>query len=74
MIDQNKIDEMMKIAKKNDFNQEKVNQMMNNLSDDDKKKVSDVLNDKDKLNKILSNKSISELLKKFGKNNGWYYF
>ena len=44
--------------------------MMNNLSDDDKKKVSDVLNDKDKLNKILSNKSISELLKKFGKNNG----
>ncbi|MBQ7129004.1 MAG: hypothetical protein IJO19_03340 [Clostridia bacterium] len=70
MIDQNKIDEMMKIAKKNDFNQEKVNQMMNNLSDDDKKKVSDVLNDKDKLNKILSNKSISELLKKFGKNNG----
>ena len=70
MIDQNKIDEMMKIAKKNDFNQEKVNQMLNNLSDDDKKKVSDVLNDKDKLNKILSNKSISELLKKFGKNNG----
>ncbi len=70
MIDQNKIDEMMKIAKKNDFNQEKVNQMMNNLSDDDKKKVNDVLNDKDKLNKILSNKSISELLKKFGKNNG----
>lgn len=69
MIDKNKIDEMMNYAKKNNINKDKVNDMLNNLSEDDKKKVNDVLNDKEKLNKILSNKSLSELLKKFGNNN-----
>ena len=73
MIDKNKIDEMMNFAKKNNINKDKVNDMLNNLSEDDKKKVNDVLNDKEKLNKILSNKSLSELLKKFGNNNEWYY-
>ncbi len=69
MIDKNKIDEMMKIAEKNNFNQEKVSKIMNGLSDSDKKKVNDIMNDKEKINKILSNKSLSQLLKKFGNNN-----
>ena len=74
MIDKNKLDEMMKIAEKNNLDQAKVNDIMKNLNDKDKEKVNDILNDKEKLNKILSDKNVQALLKKFSKGNGWYCF
>lgn len=70
MIDQNKLDEMMKIAGKNDVDEQTVNNIMKNLSDENKKKVNDILNDKEKLNKILSDSSVQALIKKFGNKNG----
>ena len=72
MYDKNKLDEMMKIADKNGVDKATVNNMMNKLSDEDKKKVNDILNDKEKLNKILSNSAIADFIKKFGGSNGWY--
>ena len=36
MIDKNKLDEMMKIAEKNNLDQAKVNDIMKNLNDKDK--------------------------------------
>ncbi len=65
MIDKNKLDEMMKIADK-----DTVNNIFNNLSDENKRQVNDILNDKEKLNKILADKSIQDLIKKFGNKNG----
>lgn len=70
MIDKNKLDEMMKIADKNGVDEQTVNGIMKNLSDENKKKVNDILNDKEKLNKILSDNSVQELIKKFSKKNG----
>ena len=67
MIDKNKLDEMMKIADK-----ETVNSIFNKLSDENKQQVNDILNDKEKLNKILADKSVQDLIAKFGKKNGWY--
>lgn len=65
MIDKNKLDEMMKIADK-----ETVNSIFNKLSDENKQQVNDILNDKEKLNKILADKSVQDLIAKFGKKNG----
>lgn len=65
MLDQNKIDEMMKTAGKGDVDEATVSNIMNNLSNADKKKVNDILGDKDKLNKILADKNIQALLNKF---------
>ena len=65
MIDKNKLDEMMKIADK-----DTVNNIFNNLSAENKRQVSDILNDKEKLNKILADKSVQDLIKKFGNKNG----
>ena len=67
MIDKNKLDEMMKIADK-----DTVNNIFNSLSDENKRQVNDILNDKEKLNKILADKSVQDLIRKFGKKNGWY--
>lgn len=65
MIDKNKLDEMMKIADK-----DTVNNIFNSLSDENKRQVNDILNDKEKLNKILADKSVQDLIRKFGKKNG----
>ncbi|MGN0174270.1 MAG: hypothetical protein ACI39F_07495 [Acutalibacteraceae bacterium] len=70
MIDKNKLDEMMKIAEKNNLDESKVNDIMKNLSEKDKQKVNDVLNDKEKLNKILADSNVQALIKKFSKGNG----
>lgn len=42
----------------------KVDSIMKNLSDADRKKIEDVMNDKDKLNQILASKEAQALLKK----------
>lgn len=70
MIDKNKLDEMMKIAEKNNLDESKVNDIMKNLSEKDKQKVNDILNDKEKLNKILADSNVQALIKKFSKGNG----
>ena len=72
MIDKNKLDEMMKIADKNGVDEQTVNGIMKNLSDDNKKKVNEILNDKEKLNKILAsntNKDIKIIEKDTDRDN-----
>lgn len=65
MLDQNKIDEMIKTANAGDVDEATVEKIMNTLSESDKRKVNDILGDKDKLNKILADKNIKDLLNKF---------
>ena len=47
--------------------------VLQNLKEDDRKKIQEVLADKDKLNKILNSDAAQKLMRILGgKNNGWY--
>ena len=47
--------------------------LLNSLSPEDRKKVNDALNDKEKLKQILSSDAAKKLLNLLGgKNNGWF--
>lgn len=65
MLDQNKIDEMIKTANAGDVDEATVERIMNNLSESDKRKVNDILGNKEKLNQILADKNVRALLNKF---------
>ena len=55
----------------NNLNEEKAKEMYRNLSEKDKEKINKILSDKEQLEKILKNPLAAELMKKFsggGKN------
>lgn len=66
MIDKEKLDELMKMAgeKGHNVNNEKVQNLINNLGEKEKQKVENILNDQQKLQQILNSPAAQQLLKK----------
>lgn len=65
MLEQEKLNEMINLANQNGVDKATVDGILGKLSENDKKKVNDILSDKQKLNKILSKTNLKDLLDRF---------